>query len=98
MMALSRDDVQNIASLARLELNTNEISLYQEQLSAILAYAERLDHLKLEDVAPTSTAFNLSNVFREDVIEPSLPVDDVFFNAPEKIEDQFKIQAVLDES
>ncbi len=96
-MAFSRDDVQKIASLARLELSEDEISLYQEQMAAILAYAERLDHLDLEDVAPTSTAFNLSNVLREDVVEPSLPLDDIFFNAPEKIEDQFKIQAVLDE-
>ena len=96
-MALSRDDVQNIASLARLELNEDEISLYQEQLSAILAYAKRLDQLELEDVEPTSTALNLTNVLREDVAEPSLLVDDVFFNAPEKIDNQFKIQAVLDE-
>jgi len=97
-MALSRDDVQNVASLARLELNEVEINLYQEQLSAILAYAERLGRLDLEDVPPTSTALNVVNALREDVAESSLPIDEVFFNAPEKVEGQFKIQRVLDES
>lgn len=97
-MALSRDDVQNIASLARLELNEDEITVYQEQLSAILAYVERLEQLDLEAVPPTSTVLNLKNVLREDAAEASLPVEDVLFNAPQRTGNQFKIQAVLDET
>ena len=96
-MTLSRDDVQKIASLARLELNEYEITLYQEQLSAILAFAERLEGLDLTDIPPTSSALTLKNVLREDVAEPSLPVEDVLFNAAFHTENQFKIQAVLDE-
>ena len=96
-MTLSRDDVQKIASLVRLELNEDEIALYREQLSAILAYAERLDQLDLTDIPPTSSALTLKNVLREDVAEPSLPLEDVLFNAPSQAENQFKIQAVLDE-
>ena len=97
-MALSRDDVQNIASLARLELNEDEITIYQEQLSAILAYVERLEQLDLEAVPPTSTVLSLKNVLREDAAEASLPVEDVLFNAPQRTGNQFKIQAVLDET
>ena len=96
-MTLSRDDVQKIASLARLELNEHEITLYQGQLSAILAFAERLEGLDLTNVPPTSSALTLKNVLREDVAEPSLPVEDVLFNAASHAENQFKIQAVLDE-
>ena len=96
-MTLSRNDVQKIASLARLELNEHEIALYQEQLSAILAFAERLEGLDLTNVPPTSSALTLKNVLREDVAEPSLPVEDVLFNAASHTENQFKIQAVLDE-
>ncbi len=60
-MMLSRNDVQKIASLARLELDEDEIILYREQLSAILAYAERLEGLNLTNVPPTTSALTLKN-------------------------------------
>lgn len=95
-MSLSREDVQKIAGLARLELSEAEMSLYQEQLSAILAYAERLNELDLQDVPPTSSAVPLTNIMRDDEIRPSLPLEDTLFNAPNADQDQFKIQPVFD--
>jgi aspartyl-tRNA(Asn)/glutamyl-tRNA(Gln) amidotransferase subunit C len=68
-MALSKKDVEKIALLARLELSEDEKSLYQEQLSAILYYAQRLNKLDIEEVPPTSSAVDLRNVMREDVVE-----------------------------
>ncbi len=97
-MTLSRQDVEKIASLARLELSEAEKSLYQEQLSAILAYAERLNELDLQDVPPTSSAVRLKNVMREDEVRPSLALEDALFNAPDTDQDQFRIQAVFDNS
>jgi len=95
-MALSRQDVKKIATLARLELTDEEQVLYQEQLSAVLAYAERLNELDLRDVPPTASAIPLKNVLREDEVRPSLAVEDTLFNAPDAELDQFKIQAVFD--
>ena len=95
-MSLSRKDVEKIADLARLELSEAEKRLYQEQLSAILAYAERLNELDLQDVPPTASAVPLTNVMREDEVRPSLVLEDTLFNAPEADQDQFKIQPVFD--
>ena len=95
-MALSREDVKKIAGLARLELTEEEKALYQEQLSAVLAYAERLNELELRDVPPTASAVPLKNVLREDEVRPSLALEDTLFNAPDSERDQFKIQAVFD--
>jgi aspartyl-tRNA(Asn)/glutamyl-tRNA(Gln) amidotransferase subunit C len=95
-MSLSRKDVEKIASLARLELSEDEKILYQEQLSAILAYAERLNELDLQDVPPTASAVPLTNVLREDEIRPSLALEDTLFNAPDADQDQFRIQPVFD--
>ena len=97
-MSLSRSDVEKIALLARLELTDDEKELYQEQLSAILDYAQRLNQLDIADVPPTASAVDLRNVMRDDVIEPGLSTEDALFNTIEKALDQFKIQAVLDES
>lgn len=95
-MTLSKQDVEKIASLARLELTEEEKALYQEQLSAVLAYAERLDQLDIRGVSPTSSAVPLKNVLREDEVRPSLALEDALFNAPDLALDQFKIQAVFE--
>ncbi len=95
-MALTRADVVHIADLARLELTDEEIETYQEQLTAVLDYVAMLDDLDLTDVVPTAHAITRQNVFRADVAEPSLSIDDVLFNAPEQQDAQFRIQSVLD--
>jgi len=97
-MSLSSRDVEKIALLARLELTDDEKALYQEQLSAILDYTHRLNQLDIADVPPTASAVDLENVMREDVIEQGLSLEDALFNTIEEALDQFKIQAVLDES
>ena len=96
-MSLTLADVEKIAQLARLELTPEEKVLYREQLSAILEYAEMLNELDLTEILPTVHAVIRQNVLRDDVVEPSLPVDEVLFNAPQQARNQFLIQSVLDE-
>lgn len=96
-MSLTREDVAWIANLARLALTEEELQAYQTQLSAVLAYAERLNELDLTDVEPSAHAVARRNVWREDIAEPSLTLEDVLFNAAETAQDQFLIQSVLDE-
>ena len=96
-MSLTLEDVEKIANLARLELTAEEKALYQGQLSAVLDYAARLNELDIADVPPTSSAVALVNVWRDDVIEPSLPLEDVLYNAPQQAQNQFAIQSVLED-
>lgn len=95
-MSLTRADVEKIAQLAYLELSEAEIAQYQQQLSAILAYAQRLDELALEDVPPTAHAISQQNVWREDQAEPGLPLTAVLHNAPQHANNQFVVQSILD--
>ncbi|MCI0397373.1 MAG: Asp-tRNA(Asn)/Glu-tRNA(Gln) amidotransferase subunit GatC [Chloroflexi bacterium] len=97
-MSLSLADVEKIAALARLELTAEEKARYQEQLSAVLEYAARLNELDLTGVPPTASAVALQNILRQDEVEPSLPVEEVLFNAPQKAQNQFQIQTVLDDA
>lgn len=96
-MTLTVQDVEKIASLARLQLSQEEKETYQQQLSAILEYAARLNQLDIDNVPPTTSAVPLQNVMREDIVEPSLPLEDVLLNAPEHFLNQFLIQAVFDD-
>jgi aspartyl-tRNA(Asn)/glutamyl-tRNA(Gln) amidotransferase subunit C len=98
-MKLTHAETTHIARLARLALTDEELAHYQEQLSAILDYAARLNDLDLEGVAAPAQAEPLGrhNVLRDDIVTPSLPRDDALFNAAATEEGQFLIQAVLEE-
>ena len=97
-MVLTKQEVEQIANLARLALTAEQVETYQEQLSAILNYAERLNELDLDGVPETTQPVTLQNVMREDVVEGTLSIDGVLANAPEARDRQIVIQPVLDES
>lgn len=96
-MLLTLEQVEKIAHLARLQLTPKQKAEYQGQLSAVLDYAEMLNELELDGIESTAHAVAQQNVVRDDVVEPSLPLEDVLFNAAEQAQDQFLIQSVLDE-
>lgn len=79
-MSLSLSEVEHIAELARLTLSQAEKERLQEQLSAVLAYADRLQELETETVSPARLPARRS--LRADLSRPSTPRDDVLFNAP----------------
>jgi aspartyl-tRNA(Asn)/glutamyl-tRNA(Gln) amidotransferase subunit C len=96
-MSLTLQDVEHIANLARLQLTAVEKTQYQSQLSAILDYAAMLNDLDLAGVPATASAIALQNVMREDEVRPSLPINEVLFNAPQQEQNQFLLQTVLEE-
>lgn len=95
---LTLTDVDKIADLARLELTKVERQQFQKQLSAILDYVAMLEELDTQNVPPTAHAVPQQNIWREDIIQPSLSPEDVFYNASQQENQQFKIQSVLGEA
>ena len=93
---LSADDVRAIADLARLELSEDDVKQYQQQLSGILGYFQKLEELDTSHIDPTSSVLPLTNVMREDKATEPLTVDDVVANAPDSDGEQFRVSAVLD--
>ena len=83
MPGLSRGDVEHVAHLARLGLTDAELLLLQGQLNHILEQYAKLAELDTESIAPTAQTIELENILREDVVAPSLPVEEVLGNAPE---------------
>ena len=90
-MAIKRDDVLHVAALARLELTEDEITRLETQLSDILEAVGKVSELDLADVPPTSHPLAVVTVFRADEPRPSLPLEDVFANAPERDGDYFRV-------
>lgn len=96
-MPLSREEVQHIAKLARVGLSEEDVARFQEHLSEILDYFQRLQQVDTEGVPPTSHPLALQNVFREDEAKPSFDKEEILANAPQREEDFFRVRAVLDE-
>ena len=97
-MAFAADDVRYVAALARLRLTDDEVRRFAAQLGDILAYVGQLQQLDTEQVPPTSHAIPMTNVFRDDAIAPSLPVEAAMANAPQREGHFFKVPRVLEDA
>jgi aspartyl-tRNA(Asn)/glutamyl-tRNA(Gln) amidotransferase subunit C len=96
-MSLTMQEVEHIAELARLALSDEEKTMYREQLSAILDYAARLQVIDTDVIPPTASVLPLDTVLREDVAEPGMPTAEALANTVEKIDDMFRVKAVMEE-
>ena len=94
-MAVTIKDVEHIAELARLEFNEGEKQRLTQELNEILKYMEKLNELDTSTVEPLSHVIDLSNVFREDVVKPSIPAEEALKNAPAKKDTFFKVPKVI---
>ncbi|HTX18821.1 MAG TPA: Asp-tRNA(Asn)/Glu-tRNA(Gln) amidotransferase subunit GatC [Bacteroidota bacterium] len=94
-MAVSMKDVEHIAELARLEFSESEKQRLTQELNEILKYMEKLNELDTSSVEPLSHVIELSNVFREDVVRPSIPAEEALKNAPAKKDTFFKVPKVI---
>jgi len=95
-MALTLEEVEHIASLARLRLTDEEKARYREQLSAILDYMVKLKRLDTSAIEPTATVLPLRTVLRSDISRPSLPPDQLLANAPAAEAEMFRVPPVLE--
>ncbi len=96
-MRISKDEVEKVARLARLEITEAEKDAFSEQLSSILTYMGQLDAWDTEGVEPTATVLEQANVFRDDVVRPSLPVEQALANAPEQADGFFSVPRIIEE-
>jgi len=95
MATLSRSDVEHVALLARLGLSDAEVGRLQGQLNHILDQYAKLSELDTGAIAPTAQTIELESILRADEAHPSLAVADVLMNAPEVIDGQIVVPAIL---
>jgi aspartyl-tRNA(Asn)/glutamyl-tRNA(Gln) amidotransferase subunit C len=92
---VSVDDVRKVAKLARLAIPEEKLPDFTKKFEAILEYVDTLSEVNVDGVEPTSHAIRMSNVLREDVVKPGLPLDKVLQNAPESDGPFFKVPKVI---
>lgn len=94
---ISREDVANLAKLARIDMSDDELDHLANELSVILNAVARVQEVANSDVPPTSHPIPMTNVFRIDENRPSLSPEDALSGAPASEGQRFKVPQILGE-
>ena len=97
MSSLSRDDVAHLARLARIEMSEEELVSLSNEFTLILDAVARVQEVASADVEPTSHPLPLRNVFRPDVVVPSLTPEEALASAPAQEDSRFRVPQILGE-
>jgi aspartyl-tRNA(Asn)/glutamyl-tRNA(Gln) amidotransferase subunit C len=95
-MTLTREEVEHIALLARLDLSEDEIARYKQQLSAILDHIAQMQTLDTQNIQPTSSVLPPRTRLRSDEPHPGLSQVQALENAPDTKNHQFRVPPVLE--
>ncbi len=95
-MAVTKKDVETVASLARLIYTEEEKEKLAGTLNSILSYFDKLSELDTTDVEPLTHILPVENVMREDERKPSLDQDTALANAPKKSQGHFSVPRVVE--
>ena len=95
--AITREQVRHLADLARIDLEDAELDHLAPQLSVILESVASISAIAADDIEPTSHALPLTNVFRDDVVVPSLSAAAALSEAPQVEEQRFAVPKILGE-
>ena len=98
MSQISRDEVAHLARLARLALTEDELDSFAGQLDAILGHVSQIQAVDVAGVEATDNPLKDVNVFRPDVIEPSLSQQEALAQAPKAADDRFAVPRILGEA
>ena len=94
-MSFNKDELRKLALLARMNLSDDQIAAIGPQLESILSFADQLSELNTDDIEPMTTALDVDNRWREDVVVQGLSREDALRNAPASDEECFLVPAVL---
>lgn len=96
-MEITQQDVEKVAQLARLAVTAAEKETFAKQLTQILAHVDKLNRYDTRGIEPTATVMGQVNVFREDLVRPSLSSENALANAPEREADGFVVPKIIEE-
>lgn len=95
-MKISKEMVEYVSELSRLELTESQIEKTMEDLTRILDYVEILNEMDLSGIEPMSHVFDLKNVFREDEVEPSYDREALLSGAPKRDNESFIVPKTVE--
>ena len=97
-MPVTIKDVEKVADLAKIRLNTSEKQRLAKQLDAIIKYVAKISELDLTDVPPSPGVSEIKNVLRNDELKSWLTPEEALMNAPARHDGFFSVPKVIRKS
>ncbi len=95
-MLITDEIIDYVSSLARLDLSGEEKTKIKGEIEKIIDYMDVLNTLDTTGVEPMSHVLPVTNVFREDVVAPSVPREEILANAPEVDHGAFRVPKTVE--
>lgn len=95
-MQITPDLIKYLEKLARITLTEDEEKKVGNELQDILTYIDMLNELDTDGVEAMSHCFPVTNVMREDGVQPSMSADEIVANAPESQDGCFVVPKTVD--
>jgi aspartyl-tRNA(Asn)/glutamyl-tRNA(Gln) amidotransferase subunit C len=95
-MKITREEVQQVAILARLDLDEDEQERLTAELDSILEHMEKLNEIDTEGVEPLAHVVDLVNAFREDRVVNQPRTDELLANAPARDDDFISVPKIIE--
>ena len=95
-MEITKETVEYVAHLSRIELNNKELEKLSAQLHGILDFIDKLKKVNIDNIAPTSHILAINNVAREDELKECLSPDKALENAPQREQNFFVVPKVIE--
>jgi len=93
---ITKKDVEYVAKLARIDISAQETEKYQGELESILGHIAQLKEVETKNVKSTAHPHAVSNVWREDLVNPFDKIKEVLANAPDREETFYKVKKVIE--
>lgn len=95
-MKVTRDTIEHIAGLARLNITEAEKDKLTLEMENILYHVDKLNELDTSGIKPMEHVIPLKNVLREDKVEKSYDRGTMLANAPSSEDGCFKVPKVVE--
>ena len=92
----TKEELKHLANLARIELDDEELEKYSRQLISILEYIQQLKEVDISSIEPTTHVMHLENVFRDDLVRPSIDAEEVLRHSPDRFKTFFRVPKVIE--
>lgn len=96
MSTITKEQVNHIAHLSRLEIQEDEVDGYIEKLEKVVDLFNELNSVDTKNIKPTYHVLDLVNVFREDVAQEGMNREEVLKNSKETEAGQFKVPTIIE--
>jgi len=95
-LKITKEQVEHVANLARLNLTEEETNQMIKDMEAIINFADQINSLDIKDIEPTAHVIPINNVFREDKVRPSMDREELLSNAPKEKNGCFSVPKIVE--